>query len=70
MGELKWDWKLFGKIHRPRTAAFCRLWEYKDISEEKFIEGLKNSVKTRMSPNKAKAIYKFLVKNGVILNNG
>ena len=74
----KFDWELFAKAHRPKTVEFCRMYCDEANSGKirpdavSFAVLLKEAVKVRMSPKKARSIYRFLVKCGalVVLGEG
>lgn len=59
-------WEVFAEKHRPETTALCRSLCAKPIAEYQFVVLLKEGVKSRMSPNRARKLYQFLQKHDMV----
>ena len=59
-------WKEFAAKHRPETTKNARVLASADLSEYEFGVLLANAVPLKMSPGRAKNIYRFLKKWGML----
>jgi len=59
-------WGAFYEKHRPRTAELAQDLARRKITEYQFVELLSKGVGSKMSPSRARSIYRYLKTAGAL----